>query len=54
MLITIAKEHTLNGLSGQFGALTRGWKNITNRTKRAKSQIIRGASKQTLKRNTTL
>jgi hypothetical protein len=54
VLITIAKEHTLNGLSGQFSALARGQKNITNTTKRAKSKIIRGASKQMLKRNTTL
>jgi hypothetical protein len=54
VLITVAKKHTLNRLSGQFGALARGQKNIANATKRAKSQIIRGASKQTLERNTTL
>jgi hypothetical protein len=42
VLITVAKEHTLNRLSGQFGALTRGQKNIANATKRAESQVIRG------------
>jgi hypothetical protein len=54
VLITVAKENTLNRLSGQFGALARGQKNIANATKRAESRIIRGASKQTLKRNITL
>jgi hypothetical protein len=48
VLITVFKKHTLNRLSGQFGVLTRGQKNIANATKRAKSQKIRGASKQTL------
>jgi hypothetical protein len=36
VLITVAKKHTLNGLSGQFGALTRGQKNIANIAKRVK------------------
>jgi hypothetical protein len=48
VLITVAKKHTLNRLSDQFGLLARGQKNIANATKRAKSQIIRGASKQML------
>jgi hypothetical protein len=48
VLITVAKKHTLNRLGGQFGALTRGQKNIANATKRTESQIIRGASKQML------
>jgi hypothetical protein len=46
--LVVAKKDTLNRLSGQFGALARGQKNITNTTKRAESRIIRGASKQTL------
>jgi hypothetical protein len=33
LLITVAKKNTLNRLSGQFGALTRGQKNIANATK---------------------
>jgi hypothetical protein len=33
VLITIAKKHTLNRLSGQFGTLVRGQKNIANATK---------------------
>jgi hypothetical protein len=33
VLITVAKKHTLNRLSGQFGALARGQKNIANATK---------------------
>jgi hypothetical protein len=48
VLIIVAKKHTLNRLSGQFGALARNQKNIANATKRANSQKIRGASKQTL------
>jgi hypothetical protein len=48
VLITIAKKHTLYKLSGQFGALARGQKNITNTIKRVKSQIIKAASKQML------
>jgi hypothetical protein len=47
-VVTVAKKDTLNRLSGQFGALARGQKNIANATKRAESRIIRGASKQTL------
>jgi hypothetical protein len=54
VLSTVAKKHTLNRLSSQFGALARGQKNIANATKRAKDRIIRGVSKQTLERNTTL
>jgi hypothetical protein len=37
VLITVGKKHTLNRLSGQFGALARGQKNIENTTKGAKS-----------------
>jgi hypothetical protein len=48
VLITVAKKHTLNRLSGQFGAFTRGQKNIANATKRAESRVIRRASKQML------
>jgi hypothetical protein len=48
VLITIAKKQTLNRLSGQFVALTRGQKNIAKATKGAKSRIIRGVSKETL------
>jgi hypothetical protein len=48
VLITVAKKHTLKRLSGLFGALTRGQKNIANAPERAKSRKIRGASKQTL------
>jgi hypothetical protein len=33
VLIIVAKEDTLNRLSGQFGALARAQKNITNTTK---------------------
>jgi hypothetical protein len=33
MLITVSKKDTLNRLSGQFGAFTRGKKNITNAIK---------------------
>jgi hypothetical protein len=33
ILITVSKKDTLNRLSGQFDAFTRGKKNITNATK---------------------
>jgi hypothetical protein len=33
VIITVAKKHTLNRLSGQFGAFARGQKNIANATK---------------------
>jgi hypothetical protein len=36
MLITVSKKNTLNRLSGQFGAFTRGKKNIANATKQMK------------------
>jgi hypothetical protein len=36
MLITVSKKNTLNRLSGQFGAFTRGKENITNLTKQTK------------------
>jgi hypothetical protein len=35
LLIIISEKGTLNRLSGQFGALTRGKKNIANRAKQS-------------------
>jgi hypothetical protein len=36
-LITVSKKNTLNRLSGQFGAFTRGKKNIANATEQTKA-----------------
>jgi hypothetical protein len=54
MLITVSEKNTLNRLSGQFGAFTRGKKNIANATKQTKCQVIRSTTKKALERNTTL
>jgi hypothetical protein len=54
MLITVSKKGTLNRLSGQFGAFTRGKKNIANATRQTKRQVIRGMTRETLERNTIL
>jgi hypothetical protein len=54
MLTTVSKKDTLNRLSGQFGAFTRGKKNITNATKRTKHRVIRRMAREALERNTTL
>jgi hypothetical protein len=54
MLITISKKNTLNRLSGQFGAFTRGKENIVNATKQTKHRVIRRMTGETLERNTTL
>jgi hypothetical protein len=48
MLITVSKKDTLNRLSGQFGAFTRGKKNITNATKRTKRRVIRRMTREVL------
>jgi hypothetical protein len=40
MLITVSKKNTLNRLSGQFGAFTRGKENIANTTKQAKHRVV--------------
>jgi hypothetical protein len=48
MLITVSKKDTLNRLSGQFGAFTRGKKNIANATKQMKRRVIRSTTRETL------
>jgi hypothetical protein len=40
MLITVSKKNTLNRLSGQFGAFTRGEENIASITKQAKHRVV--------------
>jgi hypothetical protein len=54
MLITVSKKGTLHRLSGQFGAFTRGKKNIANATRQMKHQVIRGTTREMLERNTIL
>jgi hypothetical protein len=48
MFISISKKDTLNRLSGQFGAFTRGKKNITNATKQTKRRVIGSTTRETL------
>jgi hypothetical protein len=48
MLITVSKKDTLNRLSGQFDAFTRGKKNITNTTKQTKHRVIRRMTREVL------
>jgi hypothetical protein len=54
MLITIAEKNTLNRLSEEFGAFTRGKENVANATKQTKHKVVRRAIKEALKRNRTL
>jgi hypothetical protein len=54
MFITVSKKNTLNRLSGQFGAFTRGKKNIANVTEQTKRRVIRSTTRKDLERNTTL
>jgi hypothetical protein len=54
MLITISNKDTLNRLSDQFGAFTRGKNNIANTTKQTKRRVIRRTTREMLERNTTL
>jgi len=54
VLITVAKENTLNRLSSQFGAFSGGKKNIAHASKHTESGVVRRATSETLQRNTTL
>jgi hypothetical protein len=54
MLITVSKKNTLNRLSGQFDAFTRGKKNIANTTERTEHRVIRSTTRKALERNTIL
>ena len=54
VLITVAKEDTLNRLSSQFGVFSGGKKDIAHTSKHTKSRVVRRATSETLHRNTTL
>ena len=54
VLITVAKKNTLNRLSSQFGAFSRGKKDIAHTSKHTKGGVVRRTTNETLNRNTTL
>ena len=47
VLITVAKENTLNRLSSQFGAFSRGKKDISHTSKHTKGGVVRRATRDT-------
>lgn len=54
VLGTVSQKDTLNRLSGQFGAFSRGEENIANAAKQTKGRVVRKKTTETLNRDRTL